>query len=82
MSTSNDTSPPGPNFEPAVPLPVIAPSGEEQKAIRERTQPLMSVIPQRPLSGSLEHEAARIRASRDLRAPNKTSRRSGEPFTL
>lgn len=35
---SDPTPVPVPNFEPAVPLPVIAPSAEEQNAVREMSE--------------------------------------------
>ena len=65
--TVNDTSVPEPNFTPAVPLPVIAPSAEEQKAVREMSERFSPAAVAARVA-AIEKEAARIRASRERSA--------------
>ena len=60
------TPAPVPTFEPAVPLPVIAPSAEEQKAIRELSfDERFSPGAVAARVAAIEREAAQMRASRE-----------------
>ena len=57
---------PAPTFKPAIPLPVLAPSAEEQKAVREMSfDERFSPATVAARVAAIEREAAQMRASRE-----------------